>query len=61
LADALTQAEPSAVLLTTEKDVVKFENINLPLFYLPVQPYFLSAEDQFQALIAQRLRDYAGA
>ena len=61
LADALAKAGPSAVLLTTEKDVVKFESITLPLFYLPVQPYFLSAEDQFQALIAQRLRDYAGA
>ena len=61
LAAALAKAGPAAVLLTTEKDVVKFESTNLPLFYLPVQPYFLSAEDQFQALIAQRIRDYFGA
>ena len=61
LAAALDKAGPSAVLLTTEKDVVKLENTNLPLFYLPVQPYFLSAEDQFQSLIAQRIRDYAAA
>ena len=61
LATVLAEAGPPAVLLTTEKDVVKFENTNLPLFYLPVQPYFLSAEDQFQALIAKRIQDYAGA
>ena len=61
LAAALDKTGPSAVLLTTEKDVVKLENTNLPLFYLPVQSYFLSAEDQFQSLIAQRIRDYAAA
>ena len=61
LTDAWAKAGPSAALLTTEKDAVKFENTNLPIFYLPVQPYFLSSEKQFHHLVLSSIRTYAGA
>ena len=64
LADILAKAGPSASLLTTEKDMVKLEDPSwrtLPIFYLPIQPYFLQQEQQFQELILQELRTYYAA
>ena len=61
LADALTKAGPSASLLTTEKDMVKLEDTawqTLPIFYLPIHPYFLQQENQFQDLLLQKIRTY---
>ncbi len=60
LKNALATAGATAGLLTTEKDVVKFENTNLPLFYLPIQPYFLSHKNLFHDLVLQRIREYTG-
>lgn len=52
-------------ILTTEKDMVKLIDAesadawkNLPLFYLPIQTYFLGDEDIFKNLILQRIQQY---
>ena len=61
LAAARLKAGPSASLLTTEKDMVKLEDPawqSLPVFYLPIQPYFLSSEDSFQDRLLQRIKTY---
>ena len=60
---AWENAEPSASLLTTEKDMVKLEDPSwqrLPLFYLPIQPYFLQHENQFQDQLLQCIKTYPG-
>ncbi|MGB3849565.1 MAG: tetraacyldisaccharide 4'-kinase [Tunicatimonas sp.] len=64
LAAALRKAGSSAYLLTTEKDMVKLDDApwrSLPLYYLPIQPAFLVQEDQFRALLRQRIQAYYGA
>lgn len=64
LAAALAKAGPSASLLTTEKDMVKLDGLpwhTLPIFYLPIQPYFVHHEQQFKALILQQIRAYYAA
>ncbi len=52
-----------AVVLTTEKDMVKLIHTplterwkTLPLFYLPIQTYLLAEEDNFKSIILQRIR-----
>ena len=60
---ALEEAGPSASLLTTEKDMVKLEDPawkRLPVFYLPIQPYFLQYEDQFWDLLRRQINMYYG-
>ncbi len=64
LAAALTKAGPTVSLLTTEKDMVKLEDSSwrtLPIFYLPIQPYFIRQEQPFQDLILQQIRAYYAA
>ncbi len=64
LTAALNKAGPSACLLTTEKDMVKLDDAPwhpLPIYYLPIQPWFLAQEDQFQDLLQQRIQAYYGA
>jgi tetraacyldisaccharide 4'-kinase len=64
LAATLREAGASAYLLTTEKDMVKLDDApwrSLPLYYLPIRPGFLAQEDQFQALLQQRIQAYYGA
>ena len=63
LAAALEKAGPSASLLTTEKDMVKLEEPawrRLPVFYLPIQPYFLQQESQFQDRLLRQIKTYHG-
>lgn len=64
LTAALKKVGPSACLLTTEKDMVKLDDAPwhpLPIYYLPIQPWFLAQEDQFQALLRQQICTYYGA
>ncbi len=56
-------AGQEAVVLTTEKDMVKLIHTplteqwkKLPLFYLPIQTYLLDEEDRFKNIILQRFR-----
>ena len=63
LAAALKEAGPSASLLTTEKDMVKLQDPawhRLPVFYLPIQPYFLRSEDQFRTQLQEKMTTYYG-
>lgn len=62
---AYEMAGSDVSLLTTEKDMVKLIDAafadawkNLPLFYLPIQTYFLGDEDIFKGLILQRIQQY---
>ncbi len=59
------QAGNEACLLTTEKDMVKLISADhaalwkaLPLFYLPIQTYFLEEEDTFKNVILRRIDQY---
>ncbi len=64
LTAALKKVGPSACLLTTEKDMVKLDDAPwhpLPIYYLPIQPWFLAQEDQFQDLLRQQICTYHGA
>ena len=61
LAAAREQAGPSASLLTTEKDMVKLADPawqRLPIFYLPIQPYFLRQENPFRDQLLRRIATY---
>ena len=63
LAAALEKAGPSASLLTTEKDMVKLADPawqRVPIFYLPIQPYFLRHKHQFQDQLLRRIKTYHG-
>ena len=62
ICDAATQA--GAVVVTTEKDVVKIDDsvflkASVPLFYLPIEIEFLKNGKEFDEMVLNAARSYA--
>ena len=45
------------IVLTTEKDFVRFETLLNNLFYLPIQTVFLEEEEQFNDSIMNHIKN----
>ena len=63
ICEAATKA--SAVVLTTEKDLVKmdldiFRKSAVPLFFLPIEIQFLKSGKEFDEMVLNAVRTYAG-
>ncbi|MBJ6119992.1 tetraacyldisaccharide 4'-kinase [Pontibacter sp. BT310] len=55
------------IVLTTRKDAVKLMDaslqnysLHLPLFYIPIEVYFVSGDDDFNELVLQHVKSYTG-
>jgi tetraacyldisaccharide 4'-kinase len=62
----LREAPSGTILLTTEKDMVKLRTpeletllAGLPIFYLPIEVYFLAGQATFDALVLEKVAAWA--